>query len=72
MQETIYKCDRCGKEIILMQGSGKLLVHHKKIQLFDNLFGRDDSSHYRSERFDLCKKCYGKLVKFMKEVQEDE
>lgn len=67
MQETIYKCDRCGKEIILMQGSGKLLVHHKKVVLFDNLFGRD-GSHYRSDRFDLCKDCYNKLVKFMKEV----
>ena len=72
MKETIYKCDRCVKQVLIIGTlSYKLLVRYKKIKLFGNYHGKENS-YYEEDSFDLCKDCYNKLVKFMKEVQEDE
>lgn len=68
MQKTIYKCDRCGKEINFENGSGRLEVYPKKVSLFKGLFSNGDSIHSQVDRFDLCNGCYNKVLKFMKEV----
>ena len=70
MQKTIYKCDRCGKEINPLNRCGKV-VYPKKIRLIDKLYGLF-AVYQAEDEFELCKDCYNKLVKFMKEAKEDE
>lgn len=73
MRQTIYKCDRCKKEIGIFVGCGKLVFPKPKTAiLFDNLFGRYSTSiHTKTYEYELCYECYKKVLNFMEEHEDE-
>lgn len=69
MKQTIYKCDRCKKEINVLSRCG-IIIFPKKIRLIDKLYGLY-ANFKTEEEHELCNDCYKKVLNFMKEHEDE-
>lgn len=62
----VYKCDRCKKEINILDGAA-LFLQKETVKTEGHLFWKRSVESVNDMNFELCKECSNKFMEWMKE-----
>lgn len=65
----VHKCDRCKKEITVLDGA-KILLQEETVKTKGHLFWKRVADSVNDMNFELCKECSNKFMEWMKECEQ--